>query len=176
MSLTVQVPPGTQFYQPLARFTANVGVPLVGGYDWNTVGNTDVPLMEIQKNHLYLFERYSASATIPEGAFLENVLTVPTLAVRMEAENRLIHPNPIPFVNYVDGLETLIYAHGDQKQNLVCTFRGQLDQGGSLVGIPSITAQVQFNIYEIKNPIWIDNFLGTTKNGQARNLLFPGRR
>ena len=28
---------------------------------------------------------------------------------------------------------------------------------------------------EIKNKEWIDNFLGRTQNGQAKNLLFPSR-
>ncbi len=173
MSLIVQLPPGTQFYQPVVRFTATFNAPLVGGYDFNVPGNTDVPIQVVARNHLYLLERYSFSATINEGAFLDNVSTVPTLAVRLPKENRLIHPNPIPLVNYVDGLEAMMYAFGDQLQNLVGTFRGQLTQAGALVGVNTITAQVQFNIYEIKNLNWINNFLGTTHGGQARNLVLP---
>ncbi len=175
MSLIVQLPPGTQFYQPVVRFTAAFGVPLVGGYDWNVAGNTDVTIMTIQKNHLYLIERYSFSADIAEGSFLDNIVTVPTLAVRLPSENRLIYPNPIPLVNYIDGLETLIYAYGDQKQNLAGTFRGQLAQGAALVTVAAVVAQVQFNIYEIKNVDWIDNFLGRTHGGQARGLVLPGK-
>ncbi len=173
MSIIIQLPPGTQFYQPVVRFVATANVPLVGGYDWNVVGNTNVPFQRAAKNHLYIFERYSFSATINEAAFLDNVVTVPTLSVRLPRENRLIYPNPIPLINYVDGLETLIYAFGDQEQNFEGTFRGQINQGGALVGVAEITAQVQFNIYEVKNIAWIDNFLGRTKGGQARNLVLP---
>jgi hypothetical protein len=160
----------------VVRFTATFNAPLVGGYDWNVVGNTNIPILRIQKNQLALIERYSFSATVNEGAFLDNVITVPTLAVRLPRENRLIYPNPIPLVNYVDGLETLIYAFADQAQNLEGTFRGQVGQGVALVGIPNLIAQVQFNIYMVKNLDWIDNFLGRTEDGQAHNLVFPRRR
>jgi len=177
MSIIVQLPPGTQFYQPLARFTADFNSPLVGGYDWDVAANTDQNLMEIRKNHLYLVERYSFSATINEGVFLAAVLTVPTVGVRIPTEsNRLIHPNPIPLVNYIDGLETMMYAYSDQDQYLTATFRGQLSQTADLVGISEVTAQVQFNIYEIKNGAWIENFLGRTHDGQARGLVMRGGR
>lgn len=176
MSLILQLPPGTQFYQPLTRFTANFNAPLVGGYDWELAGNTGVTLQEIRRNHLYLIERYSFSATIAEGTFFDNVLTVPTLQVRIPSEtNRMIYPNPIPLVNYIDGLETLIYAYSDQDQELTATFRGQLSQGAALVGVTSIVAQVQFNIYEVKNKDWIENFLGKTRGGQVPGLVLSGR-
>src|SRR5689334_10511094 len=101
MSLILQLPPGSQFYQPLLRFVAAFNSPLVGGYDWNVDANTDIPFQPVRRNHLYLFERYSFSATAVEGDFLDAVVTVPTLAVRVPSEsNRLIHPNPIPLVNY----------------------------------------------------------------------------
>lgn len=176
MALLLQLPPQTSFYQPVIRFGAAFNVPLVGGYDWNVVANTAVPFQLIKKNQLYLIERYSFSATIAEGDFLEAVTTVPTLEVRIPRESgRMIYPTPIPLVNYIDGLETLIYAFSDQDQSLTATFRGQLTQTAALVGVPVITAQVQFNIYEIKNKDWIENFLGQTKGGQAVGLVFPGR-
>lgn len=172
MSLILQLPPGSQFYQPLLRFTANFNLPLVGGYDWNIAANTDIPFQFTRKNHLYLFERYSFSTTADEGEFLDALITVPTLAIRIPSEtNRLIHPNPIPLVNYIDGLETLIYAYSDQDQDLTGTFRGQVNQSAAFVGMPSITAQITFNVYEVKNKDWIDHFLGRTKGGQARGLV-----
>lgn len=177
MALILQLPPGSQFYQPLIRFTATFNAPLVGGYDWGIAANVDVPFQLIRKNQLYLIERYSFSATIPEGDFFSSVVTVPTLSVRIEEEtNRQIYPTPIPLINYVDGLETLIYAYGNQDQQLTGTFAGQLNQTAPLVGIPTITAQVQFNIYEVKNKDWIENFLGRTKGGQAVGMVLGGRK
>lgn len=176
MALILQLPPGSQFYQPLVRFTATFNAPLVGGYDWNVAGNTGVPFQLIRKNQLYLIERYSFSATIAEGDFFQAVTTVPTLSVRIPREtDKQIYPTPIPLVNYVDGLETLIYAFSNEDQQLEATFRGQLNQTAPLVGVPTITAQVQFNIYEVKNKDWIENFLGRTKGGQAVGLVLGGR-
>lgn len=177
MSLILQLPPFSQFYQPLVRFTATFNAPLAGGYDWNIAGNTSVPFQLIRKNQLYLIERYSFSATIPEGDFLGAVLTVPTLSVRIPREtDRQIYPTPIPLVNYIDGLETLIYAYSNEDQQLQATFRGQLSQTPPLVGIPTITAQVQFNIYEVKNKDWIENFFARTQGGQAVGLVLSGRK
>ncbi len=177
MALILQLPPGSQFYQPLLRFDATFNAPLVGGYDWSVAANVNVPFQLIRKNQLYLIERYSFSATIPEGDFFGAVLTVPTLSVRIEEEtNRQIYPTPIPLLNYVDGLETLIYAYGNQDQQLTGTFAGQLNQTPPLVGVPVITAQVQFNIYEVKNKDWIENFLGRTQGGQAVGLVLGGRK
>lgn len=177
MALILQLPPGSQFYQPLVRFAATFNAPLVGGYDWGVAANVDVPFQLIRKNQLYLIERYSFSATIPEGEFFGAVQTVPTLSVRIEEEtNRQIYPTPIPLLNYVDGLETLIYAYGNQDQQLTGTFAGQLSQTPALVGVGTITAQVQFNIYEVKNKYWIENFLGRTQGGQAVGLVMGGRK
>lgn len=177
MSLILQLPPGSQFYQPLIRFTATFGIPLLGGYDWNVVANTGVPFQLIRKNQLYIIERYSFSATVPEGDFFQAVQTVPTLSIRIPREtDKQIYPTPIPLVNYVDGLETLIYAYGNEDQQLQATFRGQLTQTAALVGVPTVTAQVQFNIYEVKNKDWIENFLGRTKGGQAVGLVLGGRK
>jgi hypothetical protein len=176
MAIVQQLPPGTQFYQPVVRFSATFNAPTLNRYDFNTAANTGVPFQAMRKSFLYLIERYSFSGTIPEGVFFEAVDVVPTLEVRIPREtNRMIHPNPIPLINYVDGLETLIYAYGNQEQDLTGTFRGVLFQPGAIAGVPEIDVQVQFNIYEVKNVAWIENFLGTTRDGQAPGLLTPAR-
>ncbi len=174
MSLLLQLPPGTDFLQPIVRFAAHWNAPLVGGYDFDIPGNMDVPFQAVKKNKLYLIERYSFSATIPEGDYFSAITTVPTLEIRLPREgNRMIYPTPIPMVNYIDGLETLIYAYANQDQILTGTFKGQLNQTEDLVGVDTITAQAQFNIYEISNKVWIEHFIGRTKGGQAVGLVLP---
>lgn len=181
MSLSIQIPPGSSFRQPLLRFTAVFNAVTPGFYDFNSAGNIGVaftPNLQLKRNHLYLIDRYSFSADIPEGSFFEAVNggTVPSLQLRVPSQtNRQIYPDPIPVINYFDGLETLISVFSDQLDALLGTFTGQLTQPLSLVGINSVTVQFQPNIYEIKNKDWIDNFLGRTQNGQAKNLLFSSR-
>lgn len=177
MSVILQLPPGTQFYQPVVEFTGIFNAPTVGQYDFATALNTAVPILNAKREHVYLIERYSASATIPEGDFLSAINVIPTLEIRKPREtNAMIHPQPVPFVNYIDGLEVLMYAHVVQDQDLKGTFKGSLLQPAALVGIPQVTVQFQFNIYEIKNGVWIENFLGLTKGGQARGLVLPKGR
>jgi hypothetical protein len=147
----------------------------MGAYDFNAPANQDVPIMLIRKNSLYLIERYSFSTTSAESDFLGAVITVPTLSVKIPSEtNRQIYPLPIPLVNYIDGLETLIYVYSNEEQNITGSMQGQIAQSLPFVGVPSIIAQVQFNIYEVKNKDWIDHFLGRTKGGQAVGLAVAG--
>jgi hypothetical protein len=179
MSLSIQIPPGSGFRQPLIRFSAAFNVPTIGFYDFNVAANTGVPLFTMRKNHLYLIDRYSFSADIPEADFFSAVNggTVPSLQLRIPSQtNRQIYTDAIPLINYYDGLETLIAVFAEQEDDLQGTFRGALTQPAPLVGINTVTALFQPNIYEIKNKDWIDNFLGRTNNGQASGLLFPSRR
>ena len=177
MSLILQLPPGTEFYQPTVTFVAVFNAVTPGLYDWNSPANTGVPFFPIRKNALYIFERYSFSADVPEESFTEALLTIPTLEVRIPAQqNRMIYPRPFPMLNFVDAQEIQISVFSSQDDNLEGTFRGQLTQPAALVGVPDITAICQFNIYEVKNKYWIDNFLGRTKDGQGRNLIAAGGR
>lgn len=174
MSIILQLPPGTQFYQPIAVFTGTFGTPTPGRYDFNVVGNTGVTLQPMKKQFLYLLERYSFSASVPEGDFFQATKggVVPTLQLRIPTQkDRMIYPTPIPMINYVDGLEALMYAYAEQDQDLEATFRGQLSQPMGMVGTLTVDVQVQFNIYEVKNKDWIEHFLGKTVGGQAAGLV-----
>lgn len=180
MSFVYQLPPQTEFFQPLIRFTATFNVPTVNRYDFNVAANTDVAFQRMEKNHLYLIDAYSFSATVEEAEFFKALepagTTVPTLSVRIPSQtNRQIHPNPIPLVNYVDGMPVLMHAHAQQTQQMAATFRGSLAQTPAMGAPATITAQVQFNIYEIRNLEWIELFLGRVKRGVAP-LLNPGAR
>jgi len=182
MSLVIQIPPGSDFRQPVIQFTAVFNAVTPGFYDWNSAGNTDVlfnPEFELKKNHLYLIDRYNFSADIAELDFTTalNGGVMPTLQLRIPSQtNRQIYPNAIPQINFVDGLETLIAVFADQLDSLRGTFRGRLTQPFALIGTNSITVFFQANVYEIKNKAWIDNFLGKTRDGQAPALLMPSRR
>jgi len=179
MSLIIQLPPSTEFYQPVAPFTAIFNAVTPGFYDWNSPANTGVPFQEMGKNNLYIIERYSFVADVGEEAFTQalNGGILPTLQVRIpKQQNRQIYPRPIPVSNFFDGLEVLISAFTSQDDFLSGTFRGRLAQPFALIGTNSITAFCQFNIYEVKNKVWIDNFLGRTKGGQAQSLVLPSGR
>lgn len=181
MSLVFQLPPKTEIHQPLIRFTATFNVPTVNRYDFGIAANTNVPFLPSRRNHLFLFERYSFSATVAEAEFFQATqpatTTIPLLSIRIPSQNnRQIHPDPIPLINYVDGLEAVMWAHSLQDENFTATFTGSLAQTAGMGAPATITAQVQFNVYEVSNKDWIENFLGRTRHGQAPGLLFSRGR
>ncbi len=177
MSIVIQIPPGSIFLQPVKRFQALFNNPTVNKYDFGTPANTDIDFQDTKKQHLYLFDKFSFSASMDEGLFLENVDTVngepsTKLSIKVPTQHdRLIYNNKIPIINYIDNSDVIFFAYTDQIDTLTISMEGTLEQSVELVGKPSVFAQVTCNCYEIRNKKWIEHFLGRTYKGQAVGLL-----
>jgi hypothetical protein len=177
MSLVIQIPPYTQFLQPVRRFTATFNNPTLNKYDFEIAGNTDQPFLPVKKQHLYLFDKISFSGSMDEGVFLKAVDTaagVPStkISIRIPSQlNKLIYRDKIPIINYIDNSDVQFYAYAEQDDTLTVSMEGVLSQVAELAGELTIYLQLTCNVYEIRNIDWIDNFLQRTRDGQGRNLL-----
>lgn len=176
--IVIQIPPYTQFLQPVKRFEADFNVPTLNKYDFGVAANTNQDFLPVKKQHLYLIDKLSFSASMDEGVFLEAVDTDAAgdpstkCSIRIPSQlDKLIYREKIPFVNYIDNSDVQIYAYAEQDETLTMTFEGVLSQPLELVGEASIFTQITANVYEIRNKAWIDNFLQRTKDGQGINLL-----
>jgi len=177
MSLVVQIPPYTQFLQPVRRFYAAFNLPTVNKYDFGRVENANQNFLPVKKQHLYLFDKFSFSSSMKEGVFLKAVDTLngepsTKVSIRIPSQhNKLINRNKIPLINYIDNSDTQIYAYAEQDDILTATMEGVLSQPVELNGEATIYCQLTCNVYEIRNKSWIDNYLKRTKDGQGENLL-----
>jgi len=135
------------------RFAANFNVPTVGQYDYGIAANVDqVVIGSLNPNFVYIIDRVSFSASIPEGVYLESVNTVPTARLRFRNTDYGIYPRPLPGVNYKDNLEWRFFFWTEKKNDaLLVTFDGALNQVAATVGVPTIYANLSFVIYEENN-------------------------
>lgn len=155
------IPQDSRFIQTSNKFTALFNEPTLGKYNFENgaVNEYNTVLSNLQKNHIYMIEKYSFSATIPEGVFLEATENICTFQLFKNTDKQVIYQAPIPLINYVDGLSCIGYFWTAQDEDqLVATFRGLLQQPAALVGIGSIISQITLNIYEILDSDWIQDF------------------
>lgn len=137
------------------RFSAQFNNPTAGEYDFGIAANTDqVVIANLNPNFVYLIDRVSFSASIPEGVYLESVTTTATPSARLRFLNTSygIYPRPLPGVNYKDNLEWRFFFWTEKANDqLLVTFDGSLQQVAATVGIPWIYANLSFVIYEENN-------------------------
>jgi hypothetical protein len=177
MALVQQIPPYTQFLNPVRRFSAVFNATTPNKYDFGIPANTDQPFLPVRKELLYLFDKQSFSASMNEGVFLKAVDSnagIPStlLSIRVPSQNnKLIYRGKIPLINYIDNSDILFFAYAEQDDTLTITFEGVLSQPIELLGELTIFTQLTFNVYEIRNKEWINNFLRRTNKGLGRNLL-----
>jgi len=162
MSIQKTIPQDSRFIQTVNRYTATFNNPVLGKYNFEggpVVNSQIVVLPNLQKNNLYMIEKYLFSANIAEGLFLEATENVCTFQLFRSTDNQVLYQKPIPLINYVDGSECIAYFSTSQdNDNLISTFRGLLWQPPALVGVATIIAQVTLNIYEIVDTDWIQDF------------------
>jgi len=163
MSVISRIPDNSRVRYPVARFESS-GLNGLGQYAFENAGNTLVTLMtEMSASHVYLVERVSFYANVPEAAWLESMLTpadFPRVALQF---NRIggasIYAEPFRCVNYVDNSEQLIYFRALQNGDiLAATMFGTITQTPAMVGMLTVLAQINFTVYEITDKNWIGLF------------------
>lgn len=173
MGISKTIPQDSRFIQTVNTFTALFNVPSLGQYNFvnGAVNENIAVLSNLQKNHIYMIEKYSFSATIPEGAFLEATANVCTFQLLRSIDKQVVYQAPIPLINYIDGQSCVGYFWAAQDSDvLIATFRGLLNQPAALVGVASIIAQVTLNIYEISDTDWIQSFKQNTGREYSRRF------
>lgn len=176
MSLHNTIPIRARPIQTATVFTATFNVPTVNRYDFNIAGNTNIRIFPIQERSIYYLDRINFSLDVPEADFKNAIDVIPTLSLKSEKTEVQIFPTAIPFINYVDNLEFQLYWEGEQNKDfLLGTFRGVLKQPPALFGRLELKAQVQLNIYEIRDD-WFKKYFKNPKGmEQGEDLAMRGR-
>ena len=140
MSIIKTIPKSSRFIQVDIDFLSTFNDPTLGKYNFDIPANRGVVLLEpVNRTSVYLIDRYSFSATIPDGTYLEAVETTPTAQLRKRIDGIPIYQKPIPCINYIDNAEALAYFWSfesaiDQAQQdaVIIDFRGILGQPADL--------------------------------------------
>lgn len=178
MSLPIKFPVTARPTITQNIFAATWNAPTVGKYDFsNAVANQDQVVLTMTGSSVYIIERVSFSMSVPEGVFqssIDSAVFVPQLVFKTAKTDVPFFDRPLPFVNYVDNLELLMFIPSDQSGDEIrVTFQGVLDQVPATVGIVTIRAFLQLNIYEVQNSAWTSRFYHS-RNESMGDLALRG--
>ncbi len=71
-----------------------------------------------------------------------------------------IYPEPVQCVNYMDGIEQLVYFRTlRESDNLLISFGGVVNQVAGMVGVNPLLAEVNFTMYQITDQKFIRHYL-----------------
>lgn len=142
-------------------FTATFNAPTPGKYDFGIPANRGLLVTQMFTGTIYLLERISIGATVPEGDFLEAVETIPLLTLKRSQANEIEYKLPLPVVNYVDDSELVMWAFTEKaRDDLILDLTGVLIQTAALVGVTSIKLNVSYALYAIESTEFYKHFRG----------------
>lgn len=172
MSLQYQVPKTATYLQTRNEFTAAFNVPTPGVYDFNVAGNLKRPVLSMNLNAIYLINRITIGATIPQDEYLFNIVTLPRIVLQFDIESQRVYPLSLPIVQFVDGMEAVAWFWTDKSNEslTMSLVTGVLGQDAFLVGVPNVKINVSMSIFEITDNGFIQDFKA------ANNRTFTGRQ
>lgn len=171
--MQVTIPRSSIFRPIVKKFVASFGNPTVGQYNFDVAANRNVSLMPINYGNLFFISFLNFSASIPENAYLENVVRVPQLLFLTKQNAINIFGGPQPFVKYLPQNEVNAFFRSRQKNDfLTGTFTGALEQSASLVGPSQVIAVVSANLFEIQDQKWIREF-EDIPSGEVSEIVIP---
>lgn len=177
MSLQILIPSDSNFWQPFVRFSAAFNVSTANRYDFGLDATQGQVVLDLQKDKVYLVERYNFTMNIPVGDFEDTIDVVPELELRMlNQKSGLIYPQPIPLPTYQQQKEVMWWVKANQPDQLIANFTGQVGQNANMVGKDPLIATHVFNIYEIRSPKWVEAWVkGTDPDFQGFRFRRGGR-
>lgn len=166
------IPKSSNYLQTVTRFTANFNVPSPGQYNFEVAGNTGVAILDINPHSVYIIDKINFSTTAPEEVYFSAINTIPTATLRKSKDAGVIYQRPLPLVSYLKANEAIAYFWTRQNADtLIVDFHGILDQPAPLVGVASITAQLQLDIYQIMDENWCQLFRAATRLTQQTTVF-----
>lgn len=167
--MAIKIPEDSFFIPTVNLFTADFNTPTPGYYDWGVTANENQEVLGISPGFLYFMSIMNFGATIDEGTFLQNVSTIPTVQFLTKNSGKTLYGGGYPIANYLKNNDMSAFFWTPQRDDqIVATFRGVLGQNAALAGVPSITAHVSLNMFQIVNKEFINKFFHVTGANQNK--------
>lgn len=141
----------------------NIGTP--GKYSFPTNTNINIKLLDLEKNSVYLFDKFSFSANLAEEDFLSSLdaLKSITMNIVKKQGNENFFKYPTNLINYHTNTEMNFFLETNQSDDQVLiTLNGELFQIADTVGLGVITLNISFQVYQIDNTVWNDYYRDVT--------------
>lgn len=161
MGITYQIPHTARPIMTTNIFTGTFNNPTPGKYDFGVPANSGILVTEMFTGTVYLIERISVGATIPEGDFLEAIENIPRLKLKRQQTNEIEYKLPLPIVNYIDNKNLVLWSFTEKgRDNLIIDLDGVLNQTAALVGVSQVKINISYTIYAIESTEFYKRFRG----------------
>jgi hypothetical protein len=163
MSIVYSVPANSNFQKCGGTLYANFNTPgYIGKYAFQGAALNKISFERLQKNCLYLIERYSVSFSLSKDSFFESINDPTELYFKFSSNNENILNRPIKLINYQAESQINLWTLTNKGENFFSIeARGIFDQLPSMVGMLSIKLYIDFTIIEIHD----NGYINAWKNG-----------
>ncbi len=173
-SLRPLIPHDCNYFTQNVQFKATFNSPVIGKYSFsNVAANTAVTLFDINTTSVYLIGDMIVSGNIPISDYHDITEVLPSVRFGKAVTDEKMWAYPIPLARYTNGQEVDMFLWSEQGEDaltLSCT--GLMGANANLVGVSEIILNVAFNIYEIGNQHWVQNFKDDLHKSAGSKLRF----
>jgi hypothetical protein len=146
--ITNVLPKRIRYVPAAAIFSAPLGVPNAGIFDFNSQRQTFIPTLS--PNTVYLIDSFSVSGNVPEADFLSSFLTVPVLTLLNSANNTTLFDSPIQINAFsTDRQICHFFKTGQNNSGIAATLSGQLSLISNFIGIGTVSLSLNLSVHAI---------------------------
>jgi len=128
----------------------NTAVGISGKYNFTVEPSNYQDVIKYKAGSVYLLERVSVGANIPEDVFFDSIETVPSLILKNKIGGEIVFEKPILVNGYKKNEDITTYLTNQKDGDiLTCNCTGLLNQVSETVGVPTIKLFVQFSIFSM---------------------------
>jgi hypothetical protein len=172
MSIQFQLPHSSITNPTTTIFSAPFNVMTPGKYNFLDAAQNQ-NIISLLPGNVYLVERLSAGANVSAQDYFSalQLVTPPVITLKKRLTGEPINPNPIPIVQYFDGLELAFWIRSDKKGDfLTLSMSGIMNQTAALVGVPFVSVSISFIIWQINEKEFNSSFRNTIDAGMGKSI------
>jgi hypothetical protein len=148
MSVFFRVPLKSIFIPTHNVFTANFNSPVIGQYSFNTPLNTNVFVLKMQPDSVYMIDRITVGANIDESIYLNSIVDFPRISLRRKNNKMNLTPLPYYINNFARNSDfVVLQSAGNDTEEMLMTVNGLLNQIPDTIGV----LQLKINSTDFNN-------------------------
>lgn len=141
----------------------------LGQYIWTDLPSSLTPARPLMENALYFMRNVSLTADVEENDFTSNLVVTagyPGHTIRLytyllgDSRGTPLYREPFHFNKFYDQFDFRFwFMPRRQNDELLCSFRGTLNQGPGLIGKANVTLKVVYSAQEVIDNEFVKQFV-----------------
>jgi len=146
------IPHTARFISTGNIFAAQFNNPTVGEYDFNIPVNTNVKILDLQKNSVYLLERITIGGNVSEAIFNNSIIGIPSLTFKTKSTGMIIYEQPLKILGYYQNQDISTFIRSEMSNDeILCTISGRFIQTADTIGLIEMRIGMALSFFAIDN-------------------------